>query len=115
MTPDGSGPWRYEKHGYSTKAFVFSLRNKEGLEQFKVEPSNPRYATVSYTNSGPMFGPEIQIEHHTLGEGEGVSSAYLGGGYYAPSGMKDGYTILAGSHDFTPDEWEVFYLASNTE
>jgi len=115
VTPDDSGPWRYEKHGNSGKAFVFSLRNNEGLKPFKVKPTDQRYATVSYTNSGPMFGPSIQIEHHSLGQGEGVSSAYLGSGYYGPSGMKDGYTILAGSHKFTPDEWEVFYLATDTE
>ena len=38
-------------------------------------------------------------------------SRYFGsGGYYtAPSGMKDGNTILAGSQYYTPDEWEVFY------
>lgn len=33
------------------------------------------------------------------------------GSYYpVPSGVQDPFTVLAGTQNFSPDDWEVFYL-----
>ena len=40
-----------------------------------------------------------------------LSYAKFGVSYAVPSGVQDSDTILAGTLGFTPDDWEVFYLA----
>jgi len=100
-----------EAYQYSAKAFIFSLHNKERVKPFKSMIHHRRSAIYSLGKHGPEFGAEeIYIADHANTNENSFSRYFGNGGYYtAPSGMKDGSTILAGSQYFTPDEWEVFY------
>ena len=98
--------------GYAStsNAFIFSLRNKEGLGPFKsmvTRPSNAIYRTSSY---GPAFGGGHDINIANNANSNTNSHTYFGNSYSVPSGVQDKYTILAGTNKFTPDEVEVFYL-----
>ena len=81
------------------------------MKPFKSMVRVTRYAIFSLGNRGPEFGAEeIYIADHANTNKKSCSRYFGSGGYYtAPSGMKDGNTILAGSQYYTPDEWEVFY------
>jgi len=72
---------------------------------------DPTFAVYRHSTYGPVFG---------IGDIYISSDAYLGGhrsyanfgtSYSLPSGIKDPRTILAGTFNFTPDDWEVLYLA----
>ena len=88
---------------------MFSLSNKESLKPFKVNVRKPKYAIYRTSSYGPRFGrsniviadPANKLSHADLATTT----------YPAPSGVRDPQTILAGSNNFTPDDWEVFYLA----
>ena len=96
--------------GYSSKAFIFSLSNKEGLKSFKINVRRPKYAINRRSDYGPRFGVDM-IAIADQANRNKFSRAYLYLAYPAPSGVRDPQTILAGSYNFTPDDWEVFYLA----
>ena len=98
--------------GYTPNAFIFSLRNKEGLGPFKSMVANPSKAIFRYPVLLSAFG-----NGHDLVIGDNAntnSNSYTDfgqkGDYSVPSGVQDPYTILAGTNQFTPDEMEVFYL-----
>jgi len=70
-------------------------------------PSKAIYRISSY---GPTFGNGHDI--YIVNNANSNTNSYSDFGYYysVPSGVQDKKTILAGTHKFTPDEVEVFYL-----
>ena len=96
----------------TSKSFIFSLVDKEGLAPFKsmvkhARSSNAIYCDPSY---GPIFGSgDILIADNASQN----THSYTGFGrsYSLPNGVTDRRTILAGTYTFSPDEVEVFYLA----
>ena len=104
-SPDSSSGW-----SYTTKAFIFSLRNKEGLSPFKSMVTRPQYAIYRHSGYGPLFGSGNDIRIADNANRNTNSYTYFGYAYSAPSGVRDKKTILAGTYHFTPDEVEVFYL-----
>ena len=72
--------------------------------------TNPSYAIHRWSSYGPTFGGghDIQIANNANSN----TNSHTAFGYYysVPSGVQDRKTILAGTHHFTPDEVEVFYL-----
>ncbi|KAL9962016.1 hypothetical protein ACROYT_G031070 [Oculina patagonica] len=104
-------PWDSSSRWSSTSnAFIFSLRNKEGLGPFKSMVTRPQYALYRYSSYGPTFGGGHDI-HIADNANSNTNSRTAFGNYYSlPSGVQSRYTILAGTKFFTPDEVEVFYL-----
>ena len=104
---------------YSTKAFIFSLRNNEGLPPFKSTLQYRwdlghwarKWAILNVEASGPHFGGanDLSLMEQGYAHEERRSRSNLGSYYTAPSGAHDRSTILAGSTPFYPDEVEVFY------
>ena len=95
---------------FTTKAFIFSLHNKEGLGPFKSLVTDPSTAIYRDLAQGPSFGwCDICIENNANNNTE--SRTNFGDSYSVPSGVKNELTILAGTRLFSPDDWEVFYLA----
>ena len=96
----------------SSKAFIFSLKNKDDLPPFQSRPyRNIGNAICADASKGAEFGQDIKISDFA-GSNRGSSSS-LGYTYRPPSGY--GYSesktkaLLAGSSTFTPDEIEVFF------
>ena len=94
--------------GFTRKAFIFSISNKEELDPFVSEVRSPVGAIDRWSGSGPVFGIDIIIFNNA--NSNSLSYAGLGGAYPAPAAVQDKYTILAGTYRFSPDEVEVFYL-----
>ncbi len=69
------------------------------------------YAIYMQSSFGPTFGTGHDIYIADKANGNKNSYTNFGTSYKLPSGAKDRETILAGTHRFTPDEVEVFYLA----
>ena len=95
-------------YGFTRKAFIFSISNKEELDPFVSEVSWPDGAIYRGSRYGPMFGGDITIVNNANSNSR--SLAHLGWYYAAPAAVQDRYTILAGTLFFSPDEVEVFYL-----
>ncbi|PFX12247.1 uncharacterized protein LOC111347553 [Stylophora pistillata] len=102
---ESSGGWTS-----TSEAFIFSLRNKEGLAPFKSLVTNPTYAIYRLAVYGPTFGLGHDICIRDNANSNTRSYTLFGHSYSVPSGVKDRKTILAGTYHFTPDEVEVFYL-----
>ncbi|KAL9962007.1 hypothetical protein ACROYT_G031059 [Oculina patagonica] len=104
-------PWE-RSGGYTStsNAFMFSLRNKEGLGPFKSMLTNPSRAIYRHSSYGPTFGGGHDIYIGDNANSNTNSYTYFGVSYSLPSGVQDRFTILAGTYKFTPDEVEVFYL-----
>lgn len=70
------------------------------------------YAIFRYSSYGPTFGGGHDI--YISSDANSNTNSYTDFGqssYYAvPSVVKDPYTILAGTRNFSPDEVEVYYL-----
>ena len=96
-------PW-----GFTRKAFIFSVSNKEELDPFVSEVRSPYHAIDRGSGYGPWFGADISIANNANGYSR--SYARLGWAYPAPAAVQDPDTILAGTLLFSPDEVEVFYL-----
>ena len=94
--------------GFTRKAFIFSISNKEELDPFASEVRIPDRAIFRLSDYGPRFGYDIKIANDA--NSNSVSYAGLGSYYPAPAAGQDRYTILAGTYYFSPDEVEVFYL-----
>ena len=94
--------------GFTRKAFIFSISNKEELDPFVVEVRRPDGAIYRMSVSGPVFGWHIYIANNA--NSNSYSHASLGWAYPAPAAVQDPDTILAGTLRFSPDEVEVFYL-----
>ncbi len=97
-------------YGYTSNAFIFSLRNKEGLGPFKSMVTSAQYAIYRSSGYGPTFGAGHNIYIADNANSNTNSYTNFGTYYSVPSGVKDRKTILAGTYNFTPDEVEVFYL-----
>ena len=95
-------------YGFTRKAFIFSISNKEELDPFVVEVRRPNRAIYRWSGYGPLFGLGIYIVNNANSNSR--SHARLGSAYPAPAAVQDKYTILAGTEYFSPDEVEVFYL-----
>ena len=105
MFSESSGGW-----SSTPNAFIFSLRNKEGLAPFKTMVTNTSYAIYRYPSIGPTFGwGDILIANNANSNNNSYTD--FGFRYSVPSGVQDKHTILAGTYYFSPDDWEVFYLA----
>ena len=95
-------------YGFTRKAFIFSISNKEELDPFVSEVRRPDRAIYRASWSGPCFGNDMYIT--TYANSGSYSFARLGGCYPVPAAVQDPITILAGTLSFSPDEVEVFYL-----
>ena len=95
-------------NGFTRKAFIFSISNKEELHPFVSEVRRPEGAIGRWSGYGPMFGANIIIHNNANSNNNSVAS--IGWFYPAPAAVQDKYTILAGTERFSPDEVEVFYL-----
>ena len=93
----------------TSNAFIFSLRNSEGLGPFKSMVTKASRAIERYKLHGPTFGEGHDICINDNANSNTNSYANFGHSYSVPSGVQDRKTILAGSNKFTPDEVEVFY------
>jgi len=104
---DTSGGW-----GLTSNAFIFSLRNKEGLGPFKSMVTIPSHAIYRSSSYGPTFGGghDIYIANNANSNTNSFSDFGENNYYSAPGGIQNKYKILAGTRYFTPDEVEVFYL-----
>ena len=103
-----------ESSGYyasTSSSFIFSLRNKEGLGAFKSLVSDPSTAVYWRLGYGPTFGIGHDIHIANNANSNQKSYTRFGTSYSVPSGVQDRRTILAGTSYFTPNDWEVFYLA----
>ena len=100
---ESSGDW-----GFTRKAFIFSISNKEGLDPFVSEVRRPDRAIVRWSWYGPVFGWDIIIANNANNNNN--SYAGLGRYYPAPAAVQNPNKILAGTFSFSPDEVEVFYL-----
>ena len=100
---DSSGGW-----GFTRKAFIFSISNKEELDPFVSEVRRTDRAIYRLSGWGPVFGGDIHIVNNA--NSNSLSVAGLVRYYPAPAAVQDNYTILAGTLLFSPDEVEVFYL-----
>ena len=95
-------------YGFTRKAFIFSISNKEELDPFVSEVERSKTAIFRSSPYGPLFGLDIIIVNNANSKSRSLAS--LGWFYPAPAAVQDRYTILAGTEYFSPDEVEVFYL-----
>ena len=95
-------------YGFTRKAFIFSISNKEELDPFVVEVRRPDGAIDMWSGYGPAFGYDIYIANNA--NSNSYSFARLGWAYPAPAAVQNPNTILAGTYRLSPDEVEVFYL-----
>ena len=104
---ESSGGW-----GFTRKAFIFSISNKEELDPFVSKVRWPERAIYTGSWYGPLFGPLFGLGIYIANNANNNSRSYagLGWAYPAPAAVQDPDTILAGTYRFSPDEVEVFYL-----
>ena len=95
-------------YGFTRKAFIFSLSNKEELDPFVSKVRRPDKAIDRFSGFGPCFGDDMFIANNANSNSH--SYARFGEDYPAPAAVQDKYTILTGTLYFSPDEVEVFYL-----
>ena len=102
-------------NGYraTSKSFIFSLVDKEGLAPFKsmVKQASSSYAIYGQSSYGPTFGGGHDIYIANNANQNTGSYTNFGHSYSLPNGVTDQYTILAGTRSFSPHQVEVFYLA----
>ena len=74
--------------------------------------SSPPKAIYRDAIYGPLFGGQpADVFIANEADSNRYSQAYFGDYYSVPDGVRNQHTILAGTPNFTPDDWEVFYLA----
>ncbi|XP_068706140.1 uncharacterized protein [Montipora foliosa] len=94
------------KFGATEKAFIFSLRNAEGLPPFKSNVKDPSKAIHNVGHVGPTFGEDDLLIDRISAN----SSSNFGDHYIVPTGVQNSLTLLAGASTFVEDEVEVFFL-----
>ena len=106
-----------ERNMTSVSSFLFSLKNVDNLEPFKMDVNISRRGVAAWNNrsTGPIFGlNDLYIGDHA---NSGLHSfSDLGHGYQFPGNLSTQYltsssearNILAGSYYFIPDDIEVF-------
>ena len=95
----------------SSKSFIFSLLDKEGLAPFKSMVTNTSFSVYRGSSCGPTFGRGHDIYIADNANQNPNSYTNFGTSYSLPNNVTDRYTILAGTRYFSPDEVEVFYVA----
>ena len=98
--------------GETLKAFIFSLKNSEGLPPFKCFAKNGKNAIFNHPYLGPTFGkyPGLHISRGFIDVGA-KAMATISEPYSVPTGVKNTYKVLAGTTGyFFFDNYEVFYL-----
>ena len=98
--------------GETLKAFIFSLKNSEGLPPFKCFAKNGKNAIWDIPYNGPTFGkyPGLHISHG-LSDIGAEAMATISEPYSVPTGVNNAYKVLAGTTGcFFFDNYEVFYL-----
>ena len=100
-------------YGTTSKSFIFSLVNKEGLAPFKSMVQGSKSSNAIYRGSsyGPTFGREYDVYIADNANQNANSYTNFGASYSLPNGVTNSSTILAGTRYFSPNEVEVFYLA----
>ncbi len=99
----------------SKEAFIFSLRNKDGLPPFKSSVLTVDKAAVANTGYGAVFGVFLSDHDLVITGHPPTKKCYtnFGQAYKLPDGYEKGTgkarSLLAGSYHFTPSEIEVFY------
>ena len=95
----------------TSSVFIFSLYNKESLGAFKSLVTSPMTAICRYSDFGPTCGGGHDV--YIANNANSTQNSYtdFDNSYSVSSGVQDQYTILGGTFRFTPDDWEVFYLA----
>ena len=106
----GTGGW-----ASSVNAFLFSLKNKDNLEQFKAAVyQNSQNALYHRSDYGPTFGSGHDLHISNNANLNTGSYTNFGNIYQPPPGYTYGTAntraLLAGTYYFTPSEVEVFYL-----
>ena len=91
------------------KAFIFSLRNSEGLPPFKCFAKDKGVVIYKSSSYGPSFGTTVTP---FLYIGRKRSKARIVDTYSATMEVNNKASVLAGTSEFFfPDNYEVFYLA----
>ena len=97
----------------STHSFLFSFKNRYGLDPFKLHIKYSEHAIYGNNGYGPTFGGghDISIADNAVSNTNsytnlGYSYVQLAGYKYGDSNTKN---LLAGSYNFQPHEVEVFY------
>ncbi|XP_028409229.1 hemicentin-2-like [Dendronephthya gigantea] len=103
---------KYRNCHRSSKAFIFSLRNKANLPPFQSRPfQNSHSAVCADFSKGVVFSNDISISD--FANSNTKSSSSFGYTYKPPLGYEFSGSkmdaLLAGEDNFSPDEIEVFY------
>ena len=105
---DSSGSYTESAH-----SFIFSFKNKDGLEPFKVLVTVNERAIYGGSSNGPTFGNGFDLKIANGAGSNTDSYSNLGKAYVQVAGYKygasDTQSLLAGSYNFQPHEVEVFY------
>ena len=105
---DSSGSYIESAH-----SFIFSFKNKDGLEPFKVLVTVNERAIYGGSGNGPTFGNGFDLKIANGAGSNTDSYSNLGKAYVQVAGYKygasDTQSLLAGSYNFQPHEVEVFY------
>lgn len=94
----------YRGYIYSSKAFIFSLKNYQGSGYFKRDITNSYYATYNNYNYGPTFGSGHDI----------YVANYANRNYYSGFSCRSYHVsncnnyVWTGSNNFCADEIEVY-------
>ena len=102
---------------YASKAFVFSLYNKDGYNPVKfTQYQNQHYAMYHCSSDRPTFGAggshDIHVSNDALSNSG--SYTYCGQTYSVPTGYSAGNCgFFTGAYNFNPTDIEVFYQIGN--
>ena len=96
-------------------AFLFSIRNKDNIQPFKsLVYRNNGNAIYCRSDYGPTFGGGHDLHISDNANSNTNSYTNFGHTYQPPSGYNYGdantRALLAGKHNFSPSEVEVFYF-----
>ena len=78
----------YGSYASTSNAFIFSLRNKEGVAPFKSTVTNPSNAIYKRSSYGPTFGGGHDIFIFRNANGNSASYTNFGYSFSVPSGVK---------------------------
>ena len=97
----------------SAHSFIFSFKNKDGLEPFKLHVKRTDKAIYGHSSHGPIFGGGHDFKIVSNAGSNTNSYTNPGHSYVQVAGYKygasDTQNLLAGSYNFQPHEIEVFY------
>jgi len=94
----------------STESFLFSLKDHAGVGPVKmpIKSDQTDYAVYHHSNNGLFFG-NIDLCVASNANADPSSYSNVGNTYQLPSNTNDPH-FLAGSHNFTVSEYEVFLV-----